>query len=37
VKVPSWQFIRFSQVDISDMLGSNGQYESSEVNGQNAL
>jgi len=37
VKVPSWQFIRFGQVDIPDMLNGNGQYESSEVNGQTAL
>ena len=36
MKVPSWQFIRFGQVDIPDMLNGNGQYESSEVNGQTA-
>jgi len=37
VKVPSWQFVRFGQVDISDMLNGNGRYESSEVNDQTAL
>ena len=37
MKVPSWQFVRFGQVDISDMLNGNGRHESSEVNGQTAL
>ena len=36
VKVLSWQFVRFGQVDILDILNGNGQYESSEVNGQTA-
>ena len=36
MKVPSWQFVQFSQVEISNILDGNGQYKSSEVNGQTA-
>lgn len=37
VEVPSWQFVRFGQVDMFDILDGNRQYESSNVNGQTAL